>query len=258
MSHSVRRGVEFVLSDDELSDETTETETATDLSASSPIVKWSEEWWANAKPETQARRCTAHRKNGDRCKHLALNFQRVCAFHGGKAKQSVQAARRRMMENADPAVKQLAKIAFDDTAPIETRLKATIAIIDRTGLAPRTSIDLEVNPKPFEAIFEEMEMGGSRAAFRGEPEVLEAIDDTQSALVEAIEDDDGPLDVEVIEPEPITPEDSLRGLDDDSGPESPFASTPPPEAALMSLDAAVSAAAQMRRHAVQRAITQGK
>ena len=127
MSHSVRRGVEFVLSDDELSNETTETETAAYLSASRPLDKWSEQRWANAKPETQVRRWTAHRKNGNRCKHLALMGQRVCAYHGGRAKQSVEAARRRMMENADPAVRQFQKIAFDETAPIETRLKATEA-----------------------------------------------------------------------------------------------------------------------------------
>jgi hypothetical protein len=43
-----------------------------DLSSSGPIVKWSEEWWANAKPEVAAHRCIAHRKNGDRCKRVAI------------------------------------------------------------------------------------------------------------------------------------------------------------------------------------------
>jgi hypothetical protein len=110
-----------------------------------------------------------------------------------------------MLEHADPAVKQLTKIAFDETAPIETRVKVTLAIIDRTGLAPRTSIDLEVNPRPLETIFEEMEMDGKRSDYRGEPEVLPAIeDDAQTALV-AYDEPDHPLDVDVIDVEPIHP-----------------------------------------------------
>jgi hypothetical protein len=77
------------------------------------------------------------------------------------------------------------------------------------------------------------------------------------------EADDDPLDVEVIEPEPITPDEPERGSDDDSAaPLSPFApSTPPPPDGVMTLEAAVSAAAQMRRNATirrgQRALPRG-
>ena len=34
----------------------------TDLSSPEPVVKWSEAWWENAKPEVRAHRCKAHRK----------------------------------------------------------------------------------------------------------------------------------------------------------------------------------------------------
>jgi hypothetical protein len=56
-----------------------------------------------------------------------------------------------------------------------------------------------------------MEFGGSRAEFRGEPEVIEPV----SELVPEIEpaDADDVLDMEIIESEPITPDDSLHGLD---------------------------------------------
>ena len=37
----------------------------TDLSSPEPVVKWSEAWWENAKPEVRAHRCKAHRKNGE-------------------------------------------------------------------------------------------------------------------------------------------------------------------------------------------------
>jgi hypothetical protein len=225
---------------------------AADPSASPPIDmgirKWSEEWWANVKPETQARRCKAHRTDGERCRRLALNFQAVCAHHGGRAKNSVNAARRRMMEQADPAVRQLQKIAFDETNPLDIRFKATMAIIDRVGLAPRTSVELEVNPRPFEAVFEQMEYGGSRAEYRGEPELIEPVEPEQYELPPA---DDDVIDVE-IEPEPFTPDESEHGLDDDS---SPFSSTPPPPDGLMSYDAAVSAA---KIHQARRALPRGR
>jgi hypothetical protein len=48
-----------------------------------------------------------------------------------------------------------------------------------------------------------MEMGGSRARFRGEPELLEVEHNNQHALAADI-DADGPLDVEIVEPDPIT------------------------------------------------------
>src|SRR6185312_8857885 len=120
-----------------------------------PIVKWSEEWWANAKPEVQARRCKAHKKDGSRCGKAAMNNQRVCGTHGGKARHSVEAARRRMMENADPAVKKLTEIAYDPKQSAEIRLKATLAIIDRAGLSPRQAMEIEVGPaKPYEVVLE--------------------------------------------------------------------------------------------------------
>jgi len=34
----------------------------TDLSSPQPVVKWSEAWWENAKPEVRAHRCKAHGK----------------------------------------------------------------------------------------------------------------------------------------------------------------------------------------------------
>jgi hypothetical protein len=55
--------------------------------------------------------------------------------------------------------------------------------------------------KPYEEILDGIEtmQGGSRAAYRGEPEpkAIKPHDDNKHALV-AIDDDDGPLDVEVV------------------------------------------------------------
>jgi hypothetical protein len=135
--------------------------------------------------------------------------------------------------------------------------------LDRAGMNPKTGVEIEVNP--YQSIFEQMEMGGSRAAYRGEPEVIEPHDDNQRALVAMDDtiDHDWPLDVEVVDP--ITPDGDERQPDEHSAPEpSPFeSSTPPPEAGHMTMDAAMSAAAAMnQRNATirraQRALPRGR
>jgi hypothetical protein len=172
-----------------------------ELSASGPIDKWSEEWWARAKPEVAAHRCIAHRKNGDRCKRASLVGQRVCGHHGGKSRKSLAAARRRLMENADPAVKQLAKIAYDEKVPIETRLKATLALIDRAGLTPRAALEVEVGPSlPYQQILEHIE-SGSRAAYRasvGRPDPDQAASADTARPLET-DDAEAVLDAEIVD-----------------------------------------------------------
>jgi hypothetical protein len=109
-----------------------------------------------------------------------------------------------------------------------------------------------VTAKPYQTIFEELD-GGSRAAFRGEPEP-----EPQRELPPA--DDDGALDVEIVDadednwPIPEPWQDDERPADEHTEPQpSPFAPVNPPAPdGLMSYDAAVSAAAAMRRNAVSR------
>ncbi len=225
-----------------------------DPSSFAPVVKWSEEWWANAKPEVQARRCKAHKKDGSRCAKAAMNFQRVCGTHGGKARHSVEAARRRMMENADPAVKKLTEIAFDPSKSDEIRLKATLAIIDRAGLSPRQAMEIQVGPsKPYEEVFAqaanfETMQGGSRAAHRtGVPavqphELPAASDDPIEAQI--VDDlDDGDLGDLYGASQPITPDDLER--------RSPF-DTAPPSDGLMTMEDSMSEIARLRREAAER------
>jgi hypothetical protein len=92
-----------------------------------------------------------------------------------------------------------------------------------------------------------MESGGSRSEYRGES-VTEAIEAPRHELPAA--DDDVVLEVEVLDDD----EDNWP-IPEASEPEpqpNPFAPTPPPEAAMMPFDAAVSAAAVMQRNAVSR------
>jgi hypothetical protein len=249
----------------EIADELTASD---DLSSSRPMVKWSEEWWATAKPEVRARRCKAHKKDGSRCAKASMENQRVCGTHGGRARHSMEAARRRLMENADPAVKQLTEIAYDTTKSDDIRLKATLALIDRAGLTPKAVI--EVGPtKQFETVFDQFEAieSGPRSDFRHAAGIDDDSIDQDNIIIEAtgvdlarhlgmkVEDDDeAPIDVEIVDTDAdtITPADDERGSPFDSEPwPSPFApATPPPSTALMPYDAAVSAAAQLRRSVV--------
>jgi hypothetical protein len=110
---------------------------------------------------------------------------------------------------------------------------------------------------PYEQVFEQMELGGKRSDFRGEPEVLDAIE-YEPEQIELEAHTDEPLDVEVLDDDgqPFTPDEPEHGLEDDSEPPSPFAPrNPPPEAALLPFDAAVSAAAAMRRSVVSHRAT---
>ena len=98
-----------------------------DLSAPEPVVKWSEEWWANAKPVVQAHRCTAHRKNGERCKRAAIQGGQVCTHHGGDAPAVKAKARQRLEDAADRMARELLKMAVDenvsDAVPVASPIR---------------------------------------------------------------------------------------------------------------------------------------
>ncbi len=180
-----------------------------DLSAPALVVKWSEQWWANAKPEVQAHRCTAHRKNGDRCKRAAINGGRVCTHHGGSAPAVKAKARQRIEDAADRMARQLLKMAVDENVSDAVKLAALRDALDRAGLSARTAVSVEVGRRPFEAIFDAI-TAGSRAesrARRGVPDD-ELNGCPQPALVGPIDAEpsspraDEIVDAEVIEFEP--------------------------------------------------------
>ena len=168
-----------------------------DLSAPEPVIKWSEEWWAKAKPEVRAHRCTAHRKNGDRCKRAAIQGGRVCTHHGGSAPAVKAKARQRIEDAADRMARELLKMATDDNVADSVKLTAIRDALDRAGLAARTAVEVEVGrTKPYEAIFESIE-AGSRAEYRrsrGIPDI-----EGNRSLGASRREVDAPIDAEVLD-----------------------------------------------------------
>lgn len=67
--------------------------------------------------------------------------QKVCYKHGGKAPQAIAAARLRLLQLANPAISTIhAKTKSKDE---NVALKAATAIVDRAGIGPKGSLELE-------------------------------------------------------------------------------------------------------------------
>lgn len=136
--------------------------------------------WADGRTPDPSRICTARRTNGEKCRKVAIKGAVVCATHGGQAPQVKAKAKARLENAADRMAKELLHIAVDDDAPPAVKLNAIKDALDRAGLSPKQSVELEVGPlKPWEAALEGI-TGGSRAesrARRGLP-----LDDVDRAL----------------------------------------------------------------------------
>jgi hypothetical protein len=128
-----------------------------------PATQGVDRWRRSAHPE---RRCTAHRKNGERCKNAARLGTNVCDYHGAKAPQVKRKARQRIEEAADRLACELLKMATDGNVADSVKLAAIKDALDRAGLAAKSAVEVEVSPpKPYEAILEGIE-AGSRAEYR--------------------------------------------------------------------------------------------
>jgi hypothetical protein len=131
----------------------------TTLKRIEPIDRWA------CSPHRE-RRCTAHRKNGDRCKNPARRGTNVCDFHGAKAPQVKRKARQRIEEAADRMACALLKMATADNVADSVKLAAIRDALDRAGLAAKNAVEVELGPpKPYEVILETIETG-SRAEYR--------------------------------------------------------------------------------------------
>lgn len=103
-----------------------------------------------------------------RCRRKAVTGARVCYVHGGAAPQVKRGARERLSELAVPAVKGLKQIIKNKKDPTN-RVKASIAVLDRTGFGAKQTIEVETNLIPFDKLSLEL-----REMIVKELDVLEA------------------------------------------------------------------------------------
>lgn len=137
-----------------------------------PVERLSEEWWAARSPEIRARRCSAHRRNGDQCAKVAMEAQKVCGTHGGRAPQAKAKARQRLDEAADRMAHELLKIATTSESE-SIKLTAVRDALDRAGLKPPTQVEVGPNqPEPWEQLLGDVAhvtKAQHEAMKRGEP-----------------------------------------------------------------------------------------
>ncbi|AWG64793.1 hypothetical protein DDT46_13980 [Mycobacteroides abscessus] len=267
----------------EISDENSEG----DPSSKSRIVKWSEQWWAT-KAKPGVRRCKAHRKNGNRCQRAAINGANVCPTHGGRAPQVQAAARRRLAEATDHMARELLKMAVDPNVNDAVKLKAMTEALDRGGVTTKSVATVEITAKPYEEVFDSVEIAtGSRADYRrskglaDESDAPPALADCAGDLVLPASDSFSPIDVEFSYDEsgdvrsqgrPMRPDDAQRqpygALAGQTGPfyadregvvTAPNRYDAPANGGMTSLEEALETQAQMYRDAaVSRGLPPGR
>lgn len=89
----------------------------------------------------QERQCTAKTRSGNRCKGPAILGGTVCRMHGGSAPQVKAAAAERLKALQDPAITAMEHLL--EHGKEETRLRASVAVLDRTGLGPHSTVNVE-------------------------------------------------------------------------------------------------------------------
>ena len=96
--------------------------------------------------------CHATNRAGERCQAYPVPGARVCKWHGGASPRTLEKARERLLEAADPAAAELVRQVKSNKACNADRCKAAIAILDRAGITPKAAIELNVTQVNFDAL----------------------------------------------------------------------------------------------------------
>jgi hypothetical protein len=103
------------------------------------------------------RRCRGHKKTGARCQRPAMLGGTVCRHHGGAAPHVKRAARARLENASLQLAKELLGMATDPTLDPAIKLRALTAALDRAGIGATTALDVSLELKPYEKLFERIE-----------------------------------------------------------------------------------------------------
>src|SRR6478736_2517720 len=112
------------------------------------------DWSISDVPERQ---CTAHKRNGDRCKNAAIRGGTVCGYHGGNPPAVKAKARLRLEMASDRLARQLLNMTTDPNVADPVKLAAIKDALDRSGIQAKTAVSVEVSTKPYELVFESMD-----------------------------------------------------------------------------------------------------
>jgi hypothetical protein len=141
------------------------------------------DWSISDVPERQ---CTAHKRNGDRCRNAAIRSGSVCGYHGGNAPAVKAKARLRLEMASDRLARQLLNMTSDPNVADPVKLAAIKDALDRSGLAAKNAVSVEVGiTKPFERVFDSI-IAGPR-----EPT-------TDALAIESAEIEDADADDEIV------------------------------------------------------------
>lgn len=120
-----------------------------------PAVASGSIWTAARFP---AQKCTAHKGDGSPCRAWAITGGSVCVYHGGKAKQVREAARKRLESLVPEALEVLADLAQGSAknpatgdhvdVPPAVRARAAADILSRAGFAARTEHEVTLAEGP--------------------------------------------------------------------------------------------------------------
>ena len=109
------------------------------------------DWSISDVPERQ---CTAHKRNGDRCKNAAIRGGNVCGYHGGNAPAVKAKARLRLEMATDRLARELLNMTTDPNVADPVKLAAIKDALDRSGIQAKTAVSVEVSTKPYERVFD--------------------------------------------------------------------------------------------------------
>lgn len=113
---------------------------------------------------TLPRVCGAKLRGKDeRCRKAPMAGGLRCRLHGGASPQAKRTARQRLDALREPAIVELGRILRSPDADDATKVRAAIAVLDRTGLGPSSHIEVDTL-KPWQEALQRMASDSKRKA----------------------------------------------------------------------------------------------